>query len=120
MTFAQQLRLVIFASAVIYAVYYPAALILARSYVPIQPPPGTVRQIFALQRSAAVGFGFVERTGNYRRQTDISVYEDNRPLIEVQSIGEVDRLGRGTYAQEDGAGIVLSATNNSDPRTNPF
>jgi hypothetical protein len=120
MTSAQQLRLVAVLSALTLAAYFPAAWYLQRSYVSIMAPapPGAVRQIFNLQKLTAEGAGWLEKVVGYRRQPDLLIYEDSRPLREVTSIEEVDKSGGGTFTQEDGVGIALSATDNRDPRSN--
>lgn len=122
MTSAQELKRVAIGSILVLAVYSPAATYLQRTYVSqmAPPPPGAVRQIFQLRPWSAHGVGFIEGAAGYRRQGDFMVYEDDRPLRQIGSMQEVDTAGGGTFAQENGVGIVLSASDNSDPRKNPY
>lgn len=118
----RETRLVLGASLLVLVLYFPAAFYLQRTYIsPFAPaPPGTVRRIFQIEKLSMEGVGFIERAAGYRRQPDLLIYEDDRPLRQIGSIGEVNKTGTGTYAQEDGVGIILSATDNTDPRRNPY
>jgi hypothetical protein len=120
MTFAQELKLTAALSALVCAAYFPAALLRVHVSDMAPPPPGAVRQLYSLEKLTQGGFAWIERSAGYRRRTDIQVYEDNRPLRELTSILEVDNTGHGTFAQEDGAGIVLSSSDDSNVRRNNF
>jgi hypothetical protein len=119
-TIQQQTRVVMIAAAVVCAVYFPTASIVGRSYVPRPVPPGAVYPIFSFERLSADGFGYLSRQQNFRVRPEIVVYEDDKPLPGPgnSTMRDIDRIGLGRYAQENGKGFVVSASDNSNPRTN--
>ena len=103
----RETRLVLGASLLVLVLYFPAAFYLQRTYIsPFAPaPPGTVRRIFQIEKLSMEGVGFIERATGYRRQPDLLIYEDDRPLRQIGSIGEVNKTGTGTYAQRTASGL---------------
>ncbi|WP_354096255.1 hypothetical protein [Bradyrhizobium sp. RT10b] len=104
------------------AVYFPVALYLHYSYVPSPDPPkaanlsGPFRKIDAtayqalapkLDALADVDYGPTRST--------IVLLENGRPLGPAHTPG---RVINGSYSHWRGAGIIFSASDNSDPNTN--
>ncbi|MGY0573618.1 hypothetical protein ACTGJ9_023155 [Bradyrhizobium sp. RDM12] len=104
------------------AVYFPVALYLKYSYVQQPDPPkaatlsgpfrkldATAYQVFVpkLDGLADVDYGPTRST--------ITLFEDGRPLGPPHSPSKVIN---GSYSHWRGAGIIFSASDNSDPNSN--
>lgn len=123
-------------SAAIYAAYLPLALWLGHTYVPIEKPQGQMVQPigkithiegFAYQAPAPFLITYADTDpGNQR--SPIILYENLTPLGPPHSVhSDIQEIGRGRYSHWNGnpnsgwrtiRGVLFSASDNSDPRTN--
>lgn len=107
---------------VVLAVYFPVALYLHYSYVPIPEPPkfanlsGPFRKLdaTAYQALAPKLDGLADFDSGPTRST-IVLLEDGSPLGPPHSPSKV---ANGGYSHFRGAGIIFSASDNSDPNSN--
>jgi hypothetical protein len=82
-------------------------------------PPGAVQLFIRFERVSTDGFGYFIRVRDFHNRPEIVVYEDDKPLGSGDSsLQDIDRIGRGRNSQEGGKGFFISASDNSDPRTN--
>jgi hypothetical protein len=122
--------------AAIYAAYFPVALWLGRIYVPIEKPPGEMVQLiskiehvegFAYQAPTPFLITYADNDPANQR-SPIILYENMTPLGPPHSAHhDIQEIGRGRYSHWNGApdtglrtvgGVLFSASDNSDPRTN--
>jgi hypothetical protein len=124
-------------SAVIFAIFLPVALWLHHGYVPVERPRsgGIVEPIVGIKH--VEGFGYMAATPGLIRYADndpdnqrspIILYENLTPLGPAHSTqAEVQQIGLGRYSHwdenpksgwRDIRGVLFSASDNSDPRTN--
>jgi hypothetical protein len=124
------------AMALIYAIYLPVALYLKGSYVPVARPQGEIVEPLGGIRHVE-GFGYkastlvlmkYEDTDTDNQRSPVILYENLTPLgpahcthSDIQEIG----LGRYSHWGDDPksgwrqiSGMLFSASDNSDPRTN--
>jgi hypothetical protein len=124
------LRRVFYACAALFAVYFPTALWLDRSYINVSPKGAAVQLLppFTMNRHAAIPHKFqVDRFGhladdeNDARDTrsPIVIYENLTPLGPGHSnFADIRDLGAGRFAHWARHGVVFSTSDNSDPNTN--
>ncbi|WP_354095862.1 hypothetical protein [Bradyrhizobium sp. RT10b] len=104
------------------AVYAPVALYLHYSYVPMPDPPkvanlsGPFRKLDATAYQALMpGLDGLADFDPSPTRSPVVLLEDGRPLGPAHSPAKV---ANGSYSHFRGAGIVFSASDNSDPNTN--
>jgi hypothetical protein len=122
----QPMKLVLPFTAVILAIYFPAALWLRHSYVPLLAPAGAspLYQIYHLKGHAFGGpsdysFRPFEDDKPGDRQSPVMLYEDDKPLGPAHSDdADIERIGHGRYSYRTGVGLIFSTSDNSDPATN--
>ena len=134
---ARQTLNVLGAAALIYAIYLPVALYLKSNYVPVAKPQGKIVEPLGDIRHVE-GFGYRASTDVLMRYEDndpdnqhspIILYENLTPLGPAHSTHpDVQFLGLGRYSHWGGnsatsgwrqiRGVLFSASDNSDPRTN--
>jgi len=98
----------------------PQDSIVESSQVAGPAPPGAVQLFIRFERVSPDGFGYFIRVRDFHNRPEIVVYEDDKPLPGPgnSSVQDIDRIGRGKNSQENGKGFFISASDNSDPRTN--
>jgi hypothetical protein len=78
--------------------------------------PFPERNLYLLQSSQ---FREFEDTDEDDQKSPVVLYEDDKPLGPAHSHHhEIEQLGQGRYAHLKGQGILMSTSDNSDPRTN--
>lgn len=116
-------------AAGIYAIYLPLATWLHR---PVVAPRGTlVIRLMPVQPSARYGgFAYGSPLAEFRQFEEYStpklvpspvlVYEDDKLLGPAVhgNLGSIARDGGGRYSHWNHEGLIFSASDNSDPRTN--
>ncbi|MCP3368859.1 hypothetical protein [Bradyrhizobium cajani] len=107
---------------VVLAVYFPVALYLHYSYVPKPDPPksanltGPFRKIDPTAYQALVPkLEGLADFGSMPVRSTIVLLEDGKPLGPPHSPSKV---ANGSYSHWLGAGIIFSASDNSDPNSN--
>jgi hypothetical protein len=118
---------VLLAAAVIYAAYFPVALWLQRTYVPMPAPPGQAMPLFRVDHAAGFAFSspleylflpFADDKPDAQR-SPVLLYENDKLLGPAHSlIADIERLGGGRYSHMKGKGLVFSTSDNSDPNGN--
>jgi len=121
------------AAAAIYAIYLPAALMLASREVPPPWPPGNPHRLLDIQRIPEAslpngGFAYVAKAYKFRafedtnanaQKSPVMLYENDKPLGPAHSVHyDVESIGLGRYSHWNDLGFVFSASDNSDPRAN--
>jgi hypothetical protein len=103
-----------------WAVIPPQDSVVESSQVAGPAPPGAVQLFIRFERVSSDGFGYFVRIRDFHDRPEIVVYEDDKPLpgSNGSSLQDIDRIGRGRNAQKNGRGFFISASDNSDPRTN--
>ena len=120
------IRNVLGIAAFIYALYIPLALSVAHFHVP-RPMPSEPR-LQLLRFEHVEGAAFRNRPGPVTRFEDdqaaaqrspLILYEDEKPLGPAHSLHhEVEYIGRGRYSHWKDVGILMSASDNTDPNSN--
>jgi hypothetical protein len=137
---ARQLRdrtmMVLAISAAIYAAYLPVALWIGRSYVPVEIPRGQMVEPL-VDIKHIEGFAYQGLTYSLLRYADndpgnqrspIVLYENLTPLGPPHSVHpDIQEIGHGRYSHWNDnpnsgwrtiRGVLFSASDNTDPRTN--
>jgi hypothetical protein len=124
---ARQTRFVLAASAVVYGIFMAVAPLVATKSRVLPPvdnarlligfqKPFPERNLYLLQSSQ---FREFEDTDEDDQKSPVVLYEDDKPLGPAHSHHhEIEQLGQGRYAHLKGQGILMSTSDNSDPRTN--
>jgi hypothetical protein len=116
----------------LYAIYLPVAFLVGHLYVPLQRPSGTMTE--SLQ-GFVQGPGFSYRTISYllakyadasedNMRSPVMLYEGLKPLGPARSyIRDVQNVGLGhfifvRFGEDPRSHVVISTSDNSDPRTN--
>jgi hypothetical protein len=110
-------------------VYFPVALWLKRSYVPLPRPPGTVAQVVNAVKFPDNGFAYfsaapapglvaIADTPDAPRRSSIVLYEDLTPLGPAHSsIADIRLIGHGRFSHTE-KGFIFTASDDSDPAKN--
>jgi hypothetical protein len=124
---ARQTRFVLAASAVVYGIFMAVAPLVATKSRVLPPvdnarlligfqKPFPERNLYLLQSSQ---FREFEDTDEDDQKSPVVLYEDDKPPGPAHSHHhEIEQLGQGRYAHLKGQGILMSTSDNSDPRTN--
>jgi hypothetical protein len=106
--------------------YYAVVPATGRSTFP--PPVENARQLRRFDKPWADRFVYVVRAARLRELEDadeanqkspILLYEDDKPLGPARSDhNDIEKFGQGRYAHLKGLGILMSTSDNSDPRAN--
>lgn len=120
------MKLVLQVTAVILAIYFPVALWLRHTYVPLPAPAGAspLYQIYHIKGhafGAKSDYSFRpfedDQAGDQR--SPVMLYEDDKPLGPAHSDdADIERNGNGRYSYRKVVGLVFSSSDNSDPATN--
>jgi hypothetical protein len=124
---ARQTRFVLAASAVVYGIFIAVApLVATKSRV--LPPVDNARLLIGFQKPFPERNLYLLNSSQFREFEDadeddqkspVVLYEDDKPLGPAHSHHhEIEQLGQGRYAHLKGQGILMSTSDNSDPRTN--
>ena len=124
---ARQTGFVLAASAVVYGIYIAVApLVAGKTSFP--PPVDNAHLLFGFQKPFPERFLYVLRPDQFREFEDadegdqkspVILYEDDKPLGPSHSDHtDIEKLGQGRYAHLKDRGILMSTSDNSDPRTN--
>lgn len=124
---ARQIRSVLASSAVVYGIFSAVALFAAgNSGFP--PPVNNARLLIGFQTPFPGRFLYSVQANQFRKFEDadegdqtspVILYEDDKPLGPAHSDhNDIETLGKGRYAHLKGQGILMSTSDNSDPRTN--
>jgi hypothetical protein len=121
-------RSVILAAVAILSIYFPAALWLRHSSLPLRGPPGAVLLLVSPHKLVADGFSYISTAHILRPLEDdksnnqtspVILYEDDKPLPLPHSIhADIEKIGLGRYSHWKDIGFVFSTSDNSDPNTN--
>jgi hypothetical protein len=119
---------VMLAAGALFVVYFPIALWLKYSYVPPRGPPGAVWKLIYFRNYDDSGVAFISYDKKLRELGDtpeapgispVVLYEDGKPLGPAhRNHGEIAKFGQGRFSHWATTGFILSASDNSDPRTN--
>jgi hypothetical protein len=124
-------RSLAYAIAVLFVVYFPAAVWVRDAYVDDTPKGNVVVMLYRpFAKFGSVGaiarewvpldqlLDDADDAAN-PRQSPVLLYEDDRLLGPAHSVhAEIMNVGLGRYSHWAGQGIVFSASDNSDPNTN--
>jgi len=119
-------KLVLQVTLVVLAIYFPVALWLRHTYVPL-PAPAGASPLYRTYHIKGHAFGGTsdysfrpfqdDQSGD--QQSPVTLYEDDKPLGPAHSdVADIERTGNGQYSYRKGVGLVFSTSDNSDPATN--
>jgi len=123
-------RMVLWAAASIFAVYFPIAWWLKTSYVPREEPPGAVmllnRPYNKLDDNGIAFVAHASRLGDMAdssdgpRRSPVILYENEKPLGPPHSAhSDISKFGLGRFSHWNTArGFIFSSSDNSDPNFN--
>ena len=116
------------AAIAVLAIYFPAALWLKHTYVPLEEPNGTVFRLVSFQKLSRDRFGYrstdprlhnLADTPDEPQRSPVIIFENGKPLGPAHSSQEdIEEIGLGRFSHSKRAGFFLSASDNSDPNTN--
>jgi hypothetical protein len=108
--------------------YFPAALWLQHSYVPLEEPKGAVFRLNSFLKMSKNGFGYttiIHRLANLGdtedqpRRSPLLLFENTKPLGPAHSPQEdIEETGLGRFSHLKQVGFLFSTSDNSDPNTN--
>ena len=99
-------RVAMWAATAVLAIYFPAALWLKHTYVPLEEPKGTVFRLISFQKLSRNGFGYLSIDPRLRDLAD-TPDEPQRSLVIL--FENEKPLGPAHSSQEDIEGIGLVA-----------
>ncbi len=115
------------ASAAVYGIYIAVAPVVA-SKSSFARPVENARLLIGFQKPYPERFLYVLRVDQFREFEDadegdqkspVILYENDKPLGPAHSDhNDIEKFGQGRYAQLKGLGILMSTSDNSDPRIN--
>jgi hypothetical protein len=124
---AEQTRFVLAASAIVYGIFIAVAPLVA-SKSNFLPPVDNAHLLIGFEKPFPERFLYVVRAEKFRQFEDadeddqtspVILYEDDKSFgISHSDHNDIETLGRGRYAHLKGQGILMSTSDNSDPRTN--
>ena len=124
---ARRTSFVLAASAAVYGIYIAVAPVVA-SKSSFARPVENARLLIGFQKPYPERFLYVLRVDQFREFEDadegdqkspVILYENDKPLGPAHSDhNDIEKFGQGRYAQLKGLGILMSTSDNSDPRIN--
>jgi hypothetical protein len=124
---ARQVGSVLAASAVAYGIFLAVAPLVASKSSFARPIPNS-RQLIAFEqlwpdrfvyRVSAELWREFEDADEANQRSPLVIYENDKPLALPHSDhNDIEKFGHGRYAHLKGQGILMSTSDNSDPRTN--